>query len=72
MPGQTEVVPEIVPGVDGLVNFEILSVFAVLLPPQLVATTLNVPDVNELVNDNVRLVVPCPETMVEFAGTVHV
>ena len=46
------------------------SVRAVLLPPQLSAVTLTLPPAEPAVA--VMLLVPCPEVIVQPAGTVHV
>ena len=64
-------VPAIELGVPGLLAS--VSVLLELVPAmQLEAFTLKVPETKEELKLTVAVVVPCPETMLEFVGAVQV
>lgn len=70
-PGQTGVVPVTTPGVAGRAFFAMLSVLAALVPPQPVAVT-DIEAVTYVPEKlTVTLLVPCPDSMVAFAGAVQ-
>ena len=70
LPEQTLVVPEIAPGVDGVLLMVIDLELAAELPHALLAVTDTFPAVEP--NVTVALVVPWPADMLAPAGTVHV
>ena len=70
--GQTELVPVIVPGVDGAAGFTTTAkVLAELVPQLLEAVTLIFPFCPALPDVTVIEVVPCPLVIDHPAGTVH-
>ena len=70
LPEQTLVVPEIAPGVDGVLLMVIDLELAAELPHALLAVTDTFPAVEP--NVTVALVVPWPAEILAPAGTVHV
>jgi hypothetical protein len=73
VPGQTEILPEIVPGIAGVPgSIEIANVEEGVAPHPLLAITLNEPSSPVVPVVTVKEVVPWPEKIDHPDGTVHV
>ena len=67
---QTLVIPVIKPGTAGI-TLVTVNVLKVLLPQLLTDCTATAPEVYALVNDTEIELVPCPDRIEAFAGTVQ-